>query len=90
METGTMEPYEITSVDHNTTVTLWGPMEYGYRSRVVWAEFGWRSFGSETQRFPVWRIWNNNPRTARAQLLECIDADDDTDIRARLLAYLPE
>ena len=85
METGTMREYDITSVDNNTTVTLWGPMEYGYRSRVVWAEFGYRTW---PLRFPVWRIWRKDPRTARAHVVECIDANDDTDIRAHLLTYL--
>ena len=80
-----MEPYEITSCDRGTTVTLWGPMEYGYRSRVVWAEFGYVTWPT---RFPVWRIYRSDPRTARAHVVECIDADGDTDLKERLLSYL--
>ena len=90
METGTMEPYEITSWDHGNTVTLWGPMEYGYRTRVVWAEFGYVTWPVS---FPVWRIYRSDlfdPRDSRAHVVECIDADGDADLKEHLLAYLPE
>ena len=91
METGTVREYEFTSRDNGTTITLWGPMEYGYRNRVVWAEYGYRSWHSETQCWPVWRILRSDPcdpRDSHAHVVECIDADDETDIKAHLLAYL--
>ena len=85
-----MEPYEFTSWDRGNTVTLWGPMEYGYRNRIVWAEFGYVTWPTRT---PVWRIYRSDPfdpRDSRAHVVECIDADGDADLKARLLAYLPE
>ena len=93
METGTMREYELETWNRGDTVTLWGPMEYGYRTRVVWAEFGYRTWGSETQRFPVWRIYRSDPfdpRDSRAHVVECIDADGDADLKEHLLSYLPE
>ena len=86
METGTVREYDITTVDNGTTVTLWGPMEYGYRNRVVWMELGWSA--GNNQEPDVWRVWRTDPRTARAHVVETLNVVDVPDVRAHLLTYL--
>ena len=81
-----MREYAITNVDNGTTITLWGPMESGYRNRIVWAEMGWSAWNE--QQPDVWRVWRRDPLTAIAHVVETINMADVPDIKEHLLMYL--